>query len=158
MTPIAYQITWTAYGTWLQGDDRGWVQSGVPGIQEPDPVVRKSCESRLSQQICLFDDDQRQIIIQTIHDHCRMRGWELHAVNVLTNHVHVVVTADRAPEDVMNQLKAWTARRLSDHAGYTETIAKKAGRHKWWTEHGSTKWINDPQYFANAVHYVADGQ
>ena len=26
--PIAYLITWTTYGTWLSGDERGWVKRG----------------------------------------------------------------------------------------------------------------------------------
>jgi hypothetical protein len=24
--PLAYFITWTCYGTWLPGDDRGWTK------------------------------------------------------------------------------------------------------------------------------------
>jgi REP element-mobilizing transposase RayT len=102
--------------------------------------------------------EMRGLVIQAIRDHCDFRGWELHAVNVLSNHVHVVVTADRSPEEVMNQLKAWASRRLSDHAGLVNSVAKKAGRAKWWTEHGSTKWINYPEYFTNAVRYVVEGQ
>jgi hypothetical protein len=31
-------------------------------------------------------------------------------------------------------------------------------RRKWWTEHGSTKWINDRAYFDNAVRYVLERQ
>jgi hypothetical protein len=23
--PLAYYLTWTTYGTWLPGDERGWV-------------------------------------------------------------------------------------------------------------------------------------
>ena len=26
--PIAYFITWTTYGTWLPGDERGWSRKG----------------------------------------------------------------------------------------------------------------------------------
>ena len=26
--PIAYFITWTSYGTWLPGDERGWWRKG----------------------------------------------------------------------------------------------------------------------------------
>ncbi len=34
--PLAFFLTWTTYGSWLQGDERGWVEK--PGnIMAPDP-------------------------------------------------------------------------------------------------------------------------
>ena len=33
--PLAYFLTWTTYGTWLPGDDRGWTDSKL-GWQAPD--------------------------------------------------------------------------------------------------------------------------
>ncbi len=73
--------------------------------------------------------------------------------------MHLVVTAERIADDVMNQLKAWCSRRLSDAAGLIcDGRAKKAGRRKWFTEHGSTGWIEDDEYFQNAIRYVSEGQ
>ena len=157
--PLAYHITWTAYGTWLHGDDRGWVECGGAGIQPPDEARRRIAEKRMTQSTVRFDDSQRALITQVIKDHCGIRRWHIHALKVLSNHIHLVVSADRAPAEVMNQLKAWCSRRLSDAAGLIETpAAKKAGRRKWFTEHGSTKWINDEEYLENAVRYVIEGQ
>ena len=157
--PIAYHITWTAYGTWLHGDDRGWVEGGGAGIQPPDEASLRVAEKRMTQPAVTFDDVQRALIARVIEDHCRIRGWHIHALNVRSNHIHLVVTADRTPEEVMNQLKAWCSRKLSDAAGLPDSpSAKKAGRRKWFTEHGSTKWINDEEYLENAVRYVVEGQ
>lgn len=39
-----------------------------------------------------------------------------------------------------------------------EVVAKKAGRRRWFTEHGSTKWINDEGYLEQAIHYVLHSQ
>ncbi len=44
MSPIAFHIIWTTYGTWLPGDARGWIDKKKTGIQEPDPV--KELEAR----------------------------------------------------------------------------------------------------------------
>jgi hypothetical protein len=34
--PLAYFLTWTTYGSWLPGDQRGWVAK--PGqFRAPDP-------------------------------------------------------------------------------------------------------------------------
>jgi len=85
-----------------------------------------------------------------VRDHCQFRNWTLHAVNARSNHVHTVVTADAAPELVMNQFKSWCSRRLNEQGG--------ASRIRWWTRHGSTKWINDETYLLNAIRYVKELQ
>lgn len=156
--PLAYHITWTAYGTWLHGDPRGWIETGASCVLPPDEARLRRARERMTQPPVEFDETQRSLIERVIEEHCRIRGWHLHARNVRSNHVHIVVTANRSPEEVMNQLKAWCSRRLSDAAGLTDATGKKAGRWKWFTEHGSTRWINDETYLENAVRYVIEGQ
>jgi REP element-mobilizing transposase RayT len=82
----------------------------------------------------------------------------LPAVNVRTNHVHVVVTAERHPSDIMDQLKGWCARKLSDDAGLTTPAAKRAGRRHWFTDAGDKEKIEDEEHFANAIRYVLERQ
>src|SRR5262249_14525599 len=134
-----------------------------PGIQPGNAERREDSRQRLSEPPVLLDPAQREVVEATIRDHCRIRQWRLHAVNARTNHVHLVVTAGAPPEDVMRQFKAWCARRLSERAAPANTQAKTAprsknGRRRWWTEHGSTKWINDEAYLSNAVRYVIERQ
>ena len=102
--------------------------------------------------------DQRTLVEQTIREHCGIRGWRLHAVNASSNHLHVVVTADRDPDDVMNQFKAWCSRKLSDAAGLLGAVAKKAGRRHWFTEGGDKEEIGTEEYLVNAIAYVVDRQ
>jgi hypothetical protein len=156
--PLAYHLTWTAYGTWLPGDERGWIDGNRPGVQPPDLAQRHQSQRRLAEVPVRFDEAQRSLIEDTIREHTRLRGWELHAVHVGSYHVHVVVTGAAAPETILNQFKAWCSRRLSDAAGLMTTVAQRAGRRRWFTEHGSTKWINDEQYLEQAIHYVREGQ
>lgn len=158
MTVLAYHITWTTYGTWLPGDARGWVKWGEWGVQPPDPGREREACQRMVESAVVLTAEQRALVEQTIRDHCRIRGWELHAVNVRTNHVHVVVTADRDAAEVMNQLKAWCSRKLSDAAGLTRTVAKKAGRRHWFTEGGNKELIDSEAYLANAITYVSERQ
>jgi REP element-mobilizing transposase RayT len=146
--PLGFFITWTTYGTWLPGDARGWVRSGEPDIQAADPQKEIGARGKLLAEPVLLTTEQRSIVEQTIHDHCNHRKWKLHAVNARTNHVHVVVTADVTPEQVMGQFKAWCSRRLN----------AKWHRKQWWTEHGSTRWLNDAESFGMAVDYVVDYQ
>lgn len=148
--PLAYFISWTTKGSWLHGDPRGFVIAGIPGIQEPDEERYRQAIERMSDDEVVLSPEDRAMVNQTIRDHCDMRKWTLHAVNARTNHAHIVVTATGAsPETVMEQCKAWCSRRLNERLGK---------KRKWWTEHGSTKWINDAPYFTNAVNYVLYGQ
>ena len=153
-----YHLIWTTYGTWLPGDIRGWIKAGIQGIQEPNLVRESQALGRMAEDAVVLTSAQRAIVEQTIRDHCRIRKWRLHAVSVRSNHIHVVVTADRDPDDVMNQLKAWCSRKLSDAAGLKTVVAVKAGRRRWFTEGGDMESIEDEIYLRNAIQYVLEGQ
>ncbi len=158
MTALAYHLVWTTYGTWLPGDVRGWVMKNCESIQSPDAAIEQAARARMSESEVMLTPLQRQIVEQTIRRHCEIRNWRLHAVNVRSNHIHVVVTADREPEEVINQLKAWCSRKLSDTAGLKKTVADKAGRRRWFTEGGDKEVIEDDNYLENAIQYVREGQ
>jgi REP element-mobilizing transposase RayT len=158
MNPLAYHIIWTTYGTWLPGDPRGWIKSGVFGVQEPNPELEQHAREMMAEDEVRLTPEQRAAVEQTIRDHCRIRKWLLHAVNVRSNHVHVVVTCDCDGEKARDEFKLWTSRRLSDLAGLTIPVARKAGRRHWWTEKGDALAIDDERYFENAVEYVVNLQ
>ena len=84
--PLAYFLTWPTYGTWLPGDERGWVLYGK-GSQPADPVRKLEAEARMTEDVCILDQEQRRVVEKTIADHCRIRGWELHVVNCRSNHL-----------------------------------------------------------------------
>jgi REP element-mobilizing transposase RayT len=162
---LAYFLTWTTYGTWLPGDERGWVEYRH-GMQLPDPIVEREAAARMTEDACLLDHEQRRLVETTIADHCLVRGWNLHAVNCRSNHVHVVVTANRHPKDVREQFKAWCTRRLkgleqerrcSDGADPSPR-REEAIREEWWSERGSGRYINDEDGLEAVIHYVRDAQ
>jgi hypothetical protein len=130
---LGHHIIWTTYGTWLHGDARGWVTKKRPGVQDPDPTLEHESRERMAGDAVLLSPEQREIVDRTIRRHCEIRRWTLHALNVRTNHVHVVVTADRLPGEVAEQLKAWCSRKLSDAAGFQTSVARNAGRKRWFT-------------------------
>jgi hypothetical protein len=95
--PIAYFITWTTYGTWLPGDQRGWVKQGQWEVRLPDPSREHQARELMTGEVVVLAPDQRRIVHAVVVEHCRIRGWPLHACNARTNHVHVVVTAPVDP-------------------------------------------------------------
>jgi len=115
-------------------------------------------EARMTEHACVLDAEQRRLVEKTIVDHCRMRGWELHAVNCRTNHVHVVVSADRHPDDVRRQFKAWCTRRLKELERERSCGRELTVRENWWAQRGSRRCINDEESLEAAILYVRDGQ
>ncbi len=147
---LAYFLTWTTYGTWLRGDDRGWAEigdDGVTGYAEPDPERVAADRDRLKREPIVLSPDMRQVIDQAIRDGCDHRGWRLHAVNVRSNHVHTVVSANREIDRVLADLKAWGTRRLREQ-GHAVAEARI------WTRRGSTRFLNSPESLATAIDYV----
>jgi REP element-mobilizing transposase RayT len=153
--PLAYFITWSCYGTWLHGDEGGSVDRAhnVPGTPylDPDPARYRRESQRSRQGAFTLDDSARRIVHDSILAHCHHRAWELKALNVRTNHVHVVVDGPASPERAMLEFKAWATRRL-----------REAGRiprnRRAWTDHGSTRYLWKPEDVAEAIHYVTDCQ
>src|SRR5262245_51114896 len=120
-TPLAYFITWTCYGTWLHGRAPGFVDDEHHPYGEPvlpaDPVREAEMRRRLTEPPYLLDQSQRQVVLGTIQEVARQRGWVPVAVHVRTNHIHIVIHADCSPEKVMEDLKAYGSRRLRE-AGF----------------------------------------
>ena len=154
--PFAYLLTWTCYGTWLHGDQRGSVddEHNVPRTPFLSPdSSRAECErTRLQHAPVELSAKGRRIVEETINAHCRHRGWELLALNVRTNHVHVIVAgADVTPNRMLGQLKAWTTRRLRE-AGCISAHARV------WTHHGSTRYLWNQRSVEAALDYVTNHQ
>jgi REP element-mobilizing transposase RayT len=154
--PAAFLITWTCYGNWLHGDARGSVdrEHNIPGTPTLPPDAAQAARERgqLRPAGGILGASARGLVAQTIADHCRLRGWNVLATAVRTNHVHVVIESRGVrPEDMMGQLKAWSARRLRE-AGLL------APDEPVWTRGGSTRYIWEDKSIAAAVAYVLEGQ
>jgi REP element-mobilizing transposase RayT len=155
--PLAFFITWTCYGTFLPGDERGWTK-WHKGEQLPQPLLEAWCRDRMSESPVLLEPDQRAIVEQVVGEHCDVRHWSLHAVNCRSNHCHVVVTAPNYDgEQVRDQLKAWGTRRLKEHQ-QRNGVPGHSVREHWWTRKGSVRQVFDEESLEAAVLYTLEGQ
>ena len=59
--PIAFFITWPTYGTWLPGDERGWVEYHQ-GWQLPSQNLSDSCRACMTEEQCVLTVPERQIV------------------------------------------------------------------------------------------------
>ncbi len=154
--PVAYLLTWTCYGTWLHGDERGSVDDdhNLPGtlFVEPDPSWERRARTQLRAPPVSLSNRARRIVLDAVAAHCAYRDWTLHAVSARTNHVHVVVTAPGAePERVLSQFKTWCTRRLREAGLF-------GSGDRVWTTHGSTRYLWNEHSALAAVDYVLERQ
>lgn len=149
--PIAYFITWTIYGTYLQGDGRGWRKRGK-GNQLPQLKLAKWHAERLKHPIILLSSVQRLAVELELERHCEHRSWTLWARAARSNHVHVVVTADGYTGKVVrDQLKANATRGL--RIRWPEFRDRPV-----WTAMGDWRCINTEDELSNVMAYVIEAQ
>jgi hypothetical protein len=108
-TPLAYFLTFTCYGTWLHGDERGSVddEHNAPGTPVlPSDVARQARErAELAEPPYHLDGPRRQVTLLALCEIAQGKGWALHAAHVRSNHVHLVVTAVGPPERILNDFR-----------------------------------------------------
>ena len=152
----AYLITFRCYGTWLHGDERGSVDRryynrvGTPKITPSDETVERKARLMKGGAIIL-GADERTVVESAIREVCSFRGYALFAINVRTNHVHVVVSNSATPERMMDAFKAYATKAL-------RAAQLVGGDGKVWSRHGSTLYFWTDEHISTAVDYVANGQ
>jgi REP element-mobilizing transposase RayT len=150
-----YFITFRCYGSWLHGDQRGSIdwrhRTYKSPLLERDQERERREFKALKHSAVLLDGRRRMIVEVTIREVAEHRTWIVHALAVRSNHVHVVVTAEITPENVMNSFKSWATRRM------VEAGALPKGT-KTWSRHGSTGYLWTPAALEAACRYVKKGQ
>ena len=150
---MTYLLTFTCYGTHLRGDARGSVdrhrnQPGQPTLA-PNPHLQTADQSRLQSPPVTLSETGCRLVLESMKQTCRFRGWLLVAAHVRTNHVHVIVASAGPAEPILRDLKSYASRRLNEAEG---------AQRKRWTRGGSTRSLPTARAIENAMRYVLDGQ
>jgi REP element-mobilizing transposase RayT len=150
-SPVGFLITFRCYGTWLHGDERGSVDRlhrtyATPMLQ-PSALRREHDRDSLKQPPVTLGSRQRAVIRAAIRETCTIRIWQLWSVNVRTNHIHAVVSANKKPDVVLSALKANATRAMREAGLWTSTLSP-------WEHRGSKKYLWDEKQLADAIAYV----
>jgi REP element-mobilizing transposase RayT len=94
-----------------------------------------------------LDNPRRAIVLEAIRQVCAYRGWALLAIHVRSSHVHFVVSAEEAPERILNTAKAYASRMLNQREPNQDARRR-------WARHGSTRYLWNPEQVGAATHYV----
>jgi REP element-mobilizing transposase RayT len=88
---VGYMVTWTTYGTWLQGDKRRYVRDGkiLPTdaeLEEANRKLQKSPTVRLT-------NEQKRVVEDSVLKEAQRIGHQILALAVCSNHIHLVAGA-----------------------------------------------------------------
>lgn len=81
-------ITWTTYGTWLQGEKKGYVKNGQ--ILDPCKALHEANKKNLISEPVKFDREQKNIVEKAILSEAEKLEHKIYALAVCSNHVHLV--------------------------------------------------------------------
>ena len=155
--PLAYLLTFRTYGTWLHGDERGSVDThnhqNIYGTSDisPNKNLEDLMKKNMKSETFLLNDSQRNAVEEAVKEFCEYKDYYLHAVNVRTNHVHLVITAQTKPELIINSIKSYSTRKLRELKLISDIT-------KPWSRGGSRRYLWKERHVSLAVEYVLYGQ
>lgn len=154
--PLAYLITFRCYGTWLHGDERGSINRFNNQYHSPYiPANEKWQQYNSAKLVCepvILKAAHRSAVELAIRETCSFRNWELHTINIRTNHIHVVVNMGaKLPELALNALKANATRQLKQEGLWLK-------KHSPWADKGSNRYLWNNRSVDRAIDYVINGQ
>ena len=140
---LGYMVTFTTYGTWLQGDERGYVKKGR--IYPENMVLKQINQQLQSQEAVILSKVQQQIVRRAITKEAVAREQKIYALSVRPNHVHIVVQNTRQPVSNVVAYYKKAAR-----------IALKAAGHngKLWTRGYDKRFCFDEESLEQRIKYV----
>jgi REP element-mobilizing transposase RayT len=159
-----WHLTWTTYGTWLPGDERGFVGKqvdvrgkafihNIPGTSYDAKVVplHSAMAERLKCPPIYLVTAQAEALIEQFQETASHRCWKLLAAAVMRSHVHLVVgvPGDPEPETLLQAFKSYGSRKLN-------RMWTRPASDTWWTESGSKRKKSTEEAIVAAVCYVLD--
>jgi hypothetical protein len=159
-------LTWTCYGSWLSGDQRGFVGNvrvedgaqtihNIPGT--PYDADLRGLEVYVREHMIgppvTLEKTEADAMIAQYQETARIRQWQLCAASVMYNHTHVVVgvAGDPAPQTILETLKSWATRAM-------KKIRPLPPNGTFWTSKGSKRKLPDNPAVHAGVVYVVEKQ
>ena len=164
----SWLITTTTYGTWLPGDERGFV-GRVTDYRTDDihrthrvehdrrgteydrdiPKLRAASGSLMKGPPIWLNAEQAEVILNQFLETATHRRWEIHAITVMSNHIHIVVTApdEYGGDDLLRDFKSYASRALNGRW-------PRPASGTWWTKSGSKPPLESERALEDAIVYV----
>ena len=86
---IGYMLTWTTYGTWLQGDKRGYVKNGI--ILSANQKLQTANRNNQKHPPIKLNTNLMPIVKNALEEEAERIGQKIYAIAVCSNHVHLIL-------------------------------------------------------------------
>jgi REP element-mobilizing transposase RayT len=104
-------VTWTTYGSWLPGDERGYVVGGKILLGDDKILIRN--RQRQKSPVVKLNHKEKQIIRQTIFAEAEKIGHKIEGLSVYSNHIHLLARPHtKSIEELVGRYKSMTTRIL----------------------------------------------
>ncbi len=82
-------LTWRTYGTWLQGDERGYIKDGQ--LLNQNQKLEQANKENLKKEPIEFNAMQIEAVKKSIIQEAKRLNQKIYALSVLPNHIHLLV-------------------------------------------------------------------
>jgi REP element-mobilizing transposase RayT len=96
---VGYMITFSTYGTWLQGESRGFVTDGE--VRGENIALKKSNVKNLTRAAVRLGRREKGIVRDAIIEAAKRFKQKILAIEVYSNHVHIVCEYVDVPINVI---------------------------------------------------------
>jgi REP element-mobilizing transposase RayT len=143
MKTLGYMITFTTYGTWLQGDERGFVKDGI--TYTANQSLANSNKQNLFKSPVKLSKNHRVIAAKAIYERANRINQKVFALAVCSNHVHIVVDYVPIP---MGKI-------VSYYKNAAQAALRKIGlTGRIWTKGFDKRYCFDQQALKGRIDYV----
>ncbi|MHC4646157.1 MAG: transposase [Planctomycetota bacterium] len=140
---LGYMVTWTTYGTWLQGEDKGFVKDGE--VRGENVALRMDCEKKLKESPVRLGRKEKEIVREAILEAAKGFKQHIEAIVVCSNHVHIVCEYVDVPIGVLVGYYKNAGRKALEKCGYEGRV---------WTKGYDKRFCFDRKGLRERVKYV----
>ena len=131
------------YGTWLQGDEKGYVKDGKT-YGENTALMQTNKKSQ-PQETVELSENEKEIVKTAITEEAARRDQHIHALSVDHDHVHIVVRNTAIP----------LSRMVAYYKNAARLALKSTGhKGKLWTKGYDKRFCFDEATLVQKMEYV----
>jgi REP element-mobilizing transposase RayT len=140
---LGYLLTWTTYGSWLQGDNRGYTKDGK--VHDGNPTIQQICKQLQKTSPVKLTKQEKHIVHQTISKEAMRNKHIVEALAVCTNHIHLLLRYSPHP----------VGRIVSRYKNISSSALRKLGRTgRIWTRGFDTRFCFSKAKMDYYIEYV----
>jgi len=142
---LGYMLTWTTYGSWLQGDKRRYVKNGK--VLDGNKELFELCSFLQKGATFKLRNDEKQIVRRAILNEAKRINLKVGALAVCSNHVHLLLWFSPIP----------IGRLISRFKNISTSVLKNNGRSgRVWTRGFDKRFCYDNDHFNTYITYIND--